>query len=62
LQYQSWEHFLQKIERARQLHAKPTTPLEVGTHMQRLLDLDEEALHTRWMEHLATPTLLDPIS
>jgi hypothetical protein len=62
LQYQSWDHFLQKIERSRELHSKPSTPKDVGTHMQRLIGMDETALRAWWNEHLATPTVVDPIS
>jgi hypothetical protein len=61
-QYESWDHFQQKLAVTRQLHEQPhmrNSPH--GTHRSSLLDLSERELRQVWANHLATPTIVDPI-
>jgi hypothetical protein len=61
-QYESYEHFCQKIDKARQLHTQPHMANSPhGTHMQRLTTLTDMQLRAVWDQHLATPTVRDPI-
>jgi hypothetical protein len=61
-QYESYEHFCQKIDKARHLHTQPHMANSPhGTHMQRLTTLTDMQLRAVWDQHLATPTVRDPI-
>ena len=58
LQYRDFEHFCQKIEKARRLHASWDIPEQYGSHMRVLFDADLEAT---WNAMQAVPTTYDPI-
>jgi hypothetical protein len=61
-QYESYEHFLTKIQKAHHLHTQPHMANSPhGTHMQRLTTLTDVQLRAVWDQHLATPTVHDPI-
>lgn len=62
VQYRDWDHYLAKVEKARQLHTQPhMVNSPHGVHMERLIHLTETQLWERWQEHLAQPTIEDPI-
>lgn len=62
LQYRDWDHYKAKVEKARQLHTQPhMAGSPHGVHMERLIHLSEEQLWERWQQHLAQPTIEDPI-
>ena len=62
LQYTSYDHFLAKVEKARQLHVQPhMASHEYGSHMWRLCQMTPAELEAEWAAHLATPTTFDPI-
>lgn len=62
LQYRSWDHFLAKIARARELHTQPHMEGSPhGWHMQQLLSLSEPELREEWWKHVNQPTVVDPI-
>jgi hypothetical protein len=62
LQYRSWDHFLEKIERARSLHAEPhMRDVDHGSHMVRLTRMTEDELRHEWDLHLKQETIVDPI-
>lgn len=63
LQYRDWDHYLAKVEKARQLHTQPhMAGSGHGTHMEALIHLTETELWERWQSHLAQPTIEDPIT
>lgn len=63
LQYRDWNHYLAKVEKARQLHTQPHMANSGhGTHMESLTHLTETELWERWQSHLAQPTIEDPIT
>lgn len=61
LQYQSWEHFLAKVEKSRAYFASWDVPSVYGQHMRLLVDMNEDQLRAAWEEQLAIPTVEDPI-
>ena len=62
LQYRSYTHFLTKIEKARTLHTQPhMAGHQHGSHMWRLVEMTAEQRREEWAQHLAAPTVVDPI-
>lgn len=61
-QYRSWEHFLEKVEKARGTFAdSPNMPASAGTHMRRLVAMSRAELLAEWAEHLSWEWVYDPI-
>ena len=62
LQYESYTHFLTKIDKARQLHAQPhMADHQHGSHMWRLCQMDEAQLKAEWDQMMSVPVVYDPI-
>lgn len=62
LQYRDWDHFLAKIEKARQLFASWDVPREHGHHMRRLVDMNEAQLRDEWANYQSQPATYAPIA
>jgi hypothetical protein len=61
LQYQSFEHFLAKIDKARELYESSDFPLEYGSHMRRLVAMSDQERAVEWARLDSIPTVYDPI-
>jgi hypothetical protein len=62
IQYRSFEHFLAKIEKARELYESYEFPEVYGSHMRALVAMSDEQRRAEWDRLVATPTVVDPIS
>ncbi len=61
LQYQSFEHFLAKIEKSRELFAASDFHPGYGSHMRALVAMSDEERAAEWDRLCAIPTVVDPI-
>ena len=62
LQYESYGHFLAKIEKARVLHSQPhMADHQYGSHMWRLCNLTRDQLRAEWEQMMDVPVVYDPI-
>lgn len=61
LQYQSFEHFLEKIERSRDLFERSSFSEVYGSHMRTLVKATDQAREFEWERLMAEPTVFDPI-
>lgn len=57
-QYRDFAHFVDKIDKARKLHASWAIPEQYGSHMRALFNVDLEAT---WRAMQQVPTVHDPI-
>ena len=61
LQYQSYEHFLEKIEKSRHLFATSSFHEGHGSHMRTLVAASPGERDAEWARLCAIPTVHDPI-
>ncbi len=61
LQYRDYDHFLQKVQKARELFASWDVPPEYGHHMRLLAELPDQALPAAFLNLRDGETVLDPI-
>jgi glycosyltransferase involved in cell wall biosynthesis len=61
LQYQSFEHFLEKIEKSRELFERSSFSEIYGSHMRSLVSASDEARVFEWERLMAEPAVFDPI-
>lgn len=61
LQYRDWDHFLAKVEKARQLFASWDVPVDYGHHMRCLVSMGPDELAAEWASLRSGETVHDPI-
>lgn len=61
LQYQSFDHFLAKIEKSRQLYESAQFSEAYGSHMRALVRMTDEQRVFEWERLMAEPAVFDPI-
>lgn len=61
LQYQSFAHFLAKIEKARELYESSDFPESYGSHMRRLVAMSDVEREAEWQRIQSAPVVFDPI-
>lgn len=61
LQYRDFDHFLAKIDKARELYESYDFPQAYGSHMRALVAMSDSQRVREWERLQAEPTVLDPI-
>jgi hypothetical protein len=61
LQYQSFEHFLEKVDKSRDLFARSSFSEVYGSHMRTLVAMTDEQRVFEWERLMAEPAVFDPI-
>lgn len=61
LQYQSFDHFLAKIDKSAELFASSNFPEMYGAHMRALVAMNDQQREAEWVRLCAIPTVFDPI-
>jgi hypothetical protein len=61
LQYQSFDHFLAKIEKSRELFETSSFSEAYGSHMRTLVRMTDEQREFEWERLMAEPAVFDPI-
>jgi hypothetical protein len=61
LQYQSFDHFLAKIAKSRELYESYAFPEVYGSHMRALVAMSDTQREAEWARLQAIPTVFDPI-
>lgn len=62
IQYRDWDHFLAKVQKARDLFASWDVPPEHGHHMRVLAGMTDSQLADEWRNYQSQPSIHAPIA